>query len=227
VPRKDSATYAGASCSTHQPPGLALQAETWYASLRATLTFQASSVCTGGRSINRLVHTRCARRQPDGEQQERLADAETARPCGCLSPVPRRVARRVLREGAAAKRPPYSTGQGRAPRHGARRRPCPHSPSAAVNCASRGRRSTGARHGERPESSRARAKSRRYARLGNLEFAQLMRAEQADLRCHAFSSCLLLRCASGLTVTRAARSSVARALRGGARPRGEVSNRLH
>jgi RNA-directed DNA polymerase len=52
---------------TTSRPDSALQAETWYASLRATLTFQASSVCTGGRSINRLVHTRCARRQPDGE----------------------------------------------------------------------------------------------------------------------------------------------------------------
>ena len=47
---------------TTSRPDSALQAETWYASLRATLTFQASPVCTGGRSINRLVHTRCARR---------------------------------------------------------------------------------------------------------------------------------------------------------------------
>ena len=52
---------------TARYPDSASQAETWYAALRAALTFQASPVCTGGRSINRLVHTRCARRQPDGE----------------------------------------------------------------------------------------------------------------------------------------------------------------
>ena len=46
--------------------------------------------------------------------------------------------------------------------HGARPRPCPRSQSAAVNSASRGRRPTGACHGEQPESSHARAKSRRY-----------------------------------------------------------------
>jgi RNA-directed DNA polymerase len=46
-------------------PDSATQAEAWYAALRATLTFQASPARNDDRTINRLVHTRCARRQPD------------------------------------------------------------------------------------------------------------------------------------------------------------------
>ncbi len=46
-------------------PDSASQAETWYAALRAALTFQASTARNDNRTINRLVHTRCDRRQPD------------------------------------------------------------------------------------------------------------------------------------------------------------------
>ncbi len=48
-------------------PDSASQAETWYAALRATLTFQASTARDGDRTTNRLVHTRCDRRHPDDE----------------------------------------------------------------------------------------------------------------------------------------------------------------
>ena len=46
-------------------PDSASQAETWYAALRVTLTFQASTARNGSRTTNRLVHTRCDRRHPD------------------------------------------------------------------------------------------------------------------------------------------------------------------
>ena len=49
------------------PPDSASQAEAWYAAVRTTLTFQASTVRTGSRTTYRLVHTRCDRRHPDGE----------------------------------------------------------------------------------------------------------------------------------------------------------------
>jgi RNA-directed DNA polymerase len=48
-------------------PDSASQAETWYAALREALTFHASAARNGSRTINRLVHTRCARRHPDDE----------------------------------------------------------------------------------------------------------------------------------------------------------------
>lgn len=46
-------------------PDSASQAEAWYAALRATLTFQASTARNGSRTTNRLVHTHCDRRHPD------------------------------------------------------------------------------------------------------------------------------------------------------------------
>jgi RNA-directed DNA polymerase len=46
-------------------PDSASQAEAWYAALRVTLTFQASTARNGSRTTNRLVHTRCDRRHPD------------------------------------------------------------------------------------------------------------------------------------------------------------------
>ncbi len=44
----------------------ASQAEAWYAALRAGLTFQARPARDGNRTINRLIHIRCANRHPDG-----------------------------------------------------------------------------------------------------------------------------------------------------------------
>ncbi len=41
------------------------QGEAWYAHVRATLTFQASTAHPGGRTTYRLVHAPCARRHPD------------------------------------------------------------------------------------------------------------------------------------------------------------------
>jgi RNA-directed DNA polymerase len=49
------------------PPDTPADGETWYANLHATLTYQTSTACTGSRTTNRLVHTRCRDRHPDGQ----------------------------------------------------------------------------------------------------------------------------------------------------------------
>ncbi|HTE67802.1 MAG TPA: reverse transcriptase domain-containing protein [Actinomycetes bacterium] len=51
---------------TTNPPDSPSHGEAWYATLRATLAFQTSTAGNGGRTVNRLVHTRCDRRHPDG-----------------------------------------------------------------------------------------------------------------------------------------------------------------
>jgi hypothetical protein len=84
---------------TTSRPDSATQAEAWYAALRATLTLQASPARNDDRTINRLVHTRCADVTQTTGQRIRPADTEPARPhAGCLSRVKRRVSSTVLRE---------------------------------------------------------------------------------------------------------------------------------
>ena len=58
---------------TTRYPDSASQAETWYAALRAALTFQASPAPNDNRTTARLVHARCDHRQPD----DRPADTDS------------------------------------------------------------------------------------------------------------------------------------------------------
>jgi RNA-directed DNA polymerase len=56
---------------TTNPPDNPHHGESWYATLHATLTYQTSTARTGGgRTTNRLLHTRCHRRHPDGPPAE-------------------------------------------------------------------------------------------------------------------------------------------------------------
>ena len=94
-------------------PDSASQAEAWYAALRATLTFQASTARTAaGPPTASYTPTATAATQTTG-QRARTADAEPARPRGLLEPCEATSSSTVLREGGHCKVAPLLDRWGR------------------------------------------------------------------------------------------------------------------
>jgi len=113
APSTDGAPGAGELLLyADRPPDSPRQWETWFRVIRTAITRQAITVQAADDRTGdqyRLMHTGCQPPARRPRSQDGTPKAEPARPLGCFSPVPRRVARRVVRGRGRSNAPRYPT----------------------------------------------------------------------------------------------------------------------